>query len=84
VEAAHKSGDPTEIPEPSGAARPSLPTATTSGTSSTAPRPLQPTELHLFADTDHFMFAESNTRVRRIDQDWLAASFEVDAQSAAA
>jgi pimeloyl-ACP methyl ester carboxylesterase len=44
----------------------------------------QPTELHLFADTDHFMFAESNTRVRRIVQDWLADYFAVDAQAAAA
>src|SRR6202140_112194 len=44
----------------------------------------QPTELHLFADTDHFMFAESNTRVRRIVQDWLADYFAVDAKSAAA
>lgn len=31
----------------------------------------QPTELHLMADTDHFMFAEGNTRVRRIVMDWL-------------
>jgi hypothetical protein len=44
----------------------------------------QPAELHLFADTDHFMFAESNTRVRRIVQDWLADYFAVDAKSAAA
>src|SRR5580700_1645200 len=44
----------------------------------------QPTELHLFADTDHFMFAESNTRVRRIVQDWLADYFAVDAQAAVA
>jgi len=44
----------------------------------------QPTELHLFADTDHFMFAESNTRVRRIVQDWLADYFPVDAKAAAA
>ena len=44
----------------------------------------QPTELHLFADTDHFMFAESNTRVRRIVQDWLADYFAVDAKAAAA
>jgi pimeloyl-ACP methyl ester carboxylesterase len=43
----------------------------------------QPTELHLFADTDHFMFAESNTRVRRIVQDWLADYFPVDAPAAA-
>ena len=35
----------------------------------------QPTELHLFADTDHFMFAESNTRVRAIVRDWLARYF---------
>lgn len=44
----------------------------------------QPTELHLFADTDHFMFAESNTRVRRIVQDWLAEYFPVRATVAAA
>jgi hypothetical protein len=44
----------------------------------------QPAELHLCADTDHFMFAESNTRVRRIVQDWLADYFAVDAKSAAA
>ena len=43
----------------------------------------QPTELHLFADTDHFMFAESNTRVRRIVQDWLADYFPVGATAAA-
>jgi pimeloyl-ACP methyl ester carboxylesterase len=44
----------------------------------------QPTELHLFADTDHFMFAESNTRVRRIVRDWLADYFAADAHAAAA
>jgi hypothetical protein len=44
----------------------------------------QPTELHLFADTDHFMFAESNTRVRRIVQDWLADYFPAGAEAAAA
>ena len=44
----------------------------------------QPAELHLFADTDHFMFAESNTRVRRIVRDWLAYYFPVDANAAAA
>jgi uncharacterized protein len=43
----------------------------------------QPAELHLFADTDHFMFAESNTRVRRIVQNWLAEYFAVDARAAA-
>jgi pimeloyl-ACP methyl ester carboxylesterase len=31
----------------------------------------QPTELHLFADTDHFMFAEGNTRVHAVVQNWL-------------
>lgn len=35
----------------------------------------EPTELHLFAGVDHFMFAESNTRVRRVLQDWLAEYF---------
>jgi pimeloyl-ACP methyl ester carboxylesterase len=40
----------------------------------------QPTELHLFADTDHFMFAESNTRVRRIVQNWLAEYFPARAR----
>jgi len=35
----------------------------------------QPTELHLFADTDHFMFAEDNVRVRAIVRDWLARFF---------
>jgi uncharacterized protein len=44
----------------------------------------QPTELHLFADTDHFMFAESNTRVRRIVQNWLAEYFPLGVQAVAA
>jgi len=44
----------------------------------------QPTELHLFADTDHFMFAESNTRVRQVVQDWLADYFPAGAKAAAA
>jgi alpha-beta hydrolase superfamily lysophospholipase len=44
----------------------------------------QPTELHLFADTDHFMFAESNTRVHRVVQDWLANYFPVRAKAKAA
>jgi uncharacterized protein len=43
----------------------------------------QPAELHLFADTDHFMFAQSNTRVRRIVQNWLAEYFPVDARATA-
>jgi pimeloyl-ACP methyl ester carboxylesterase len=43
----------------------------------------QPTELHLFADTDHFMFAESNTGVRSVVRDWLAAYFPAGAKAAA-
>lgn len=31
-----------------------------------------PTDLHLFAETDHFMFAEDNTRVREIVRSWLS------------
>ena len=42
----------------------------------------QPTELHLFADTDHFMFAEGNTRVHHVVQDWLANYFPVKAKAA--
>jgi len=38
----------------------------------------QPTDLHLTADTDHFMFAEENTRVRHILIDWLARFFPVE------
>jgi uncharacterized protein len=41
----------------------------------------QPTELHLFADTDHFMFAEDNVRVRAIVRDWLARFFPVAAMA---
>ena len=40
-------------------------------------RASQPTDLHLFAETDHFMFAESNTRVRTVIFDWLAQYFPV-------
>jgi uncharacterized protein len=40
----------------------------------------QPTELHLFADTDHFMFAEGNTRVHRVVENWLANYFPVNAK----
>jgi uncharacterized protein len=43
-----------------------------------------PTELHLFADTDHFMFAEGNTRVRSVVRNWLAAYFPADVKAAAA
>jgi pimeloyl-ACP methyl ester carboxylesterase len=44
----------------------------------------QPTELHLFAETDHFMLAEENTRVRSVVRDWLAENFAVGAKAAAA
>jgi len=38
-------------------------------------RSKQPTDLHLFAETDHFMFAEENTRVRSVVKDWLEKFF---------
>jgi pimeloyl-ACP methyl ester carboxylesterase len=38
-------------------------------------RSKQPSDLHLFAETDHFMFAEENTRVRTVVTDWLAKFF---------
>jgi uncharacterized protein len=44
----------------------------------------QPCDLHLFAETDHFMFAESNIRVRRVLLDWLDAFFPVRPIAAAA
>jgi dipeptidyl aminopeptidase/acylaminoacyl peptidase len=37
----------------------------------------QPTDLHLFAETDHFMFADENTRVRDVIFDWLGKYFPV-------
>jgi uncharacterized protein len=37
----------------------------------------QPTDLHLFAETDHFMLAESNTRVRTVVAGWLEKFFPV-------
>jgi pimeloyl-ACP methyl ester carboxylesterase len=37
----------------------------------------QPAELHLFADSDHFMFADENIRIRRVLTDWLAQYFPV-------
>ena len=37
----------------------------------------QPTDLHLTSDTDHFMMAESNTRVINIIKDWLSKYFPV-------
>ncbi len=36
-----------------------------------------PTDLHLFAETDHFMFAADNTRVRKVMVDWLEKYFPV-------
>ena len=39
----------------------------------------QPTDLHLTADTDHFMMAESNTRVISIIRDWLDKYFPMTA-----
>ncbi len=39
----------------------------------------QPTEMHLFADTDHFMFDEGNTRVHAVVRDWLAQYFPATA-----
>ena len=47
-------------------------------------RARQPTDLHLFAETDHFMFAESNTRVRTVLLDWLEKYFPVKAAKVAA
>ena len=35
----------------------------------------QPADLHLFAETDHFMFAEENTRVRTVVNGWLERFF---------
>lgn len=35
----------------------------------------QPCDLHLFAETDHFMFAENNIRVREIVKSWLDKFF---------
>lgn len=37
----------------------------------------QPTDLHLFSETDHFMFAEKNIRVRTVISDWLALFFPI-------
>ncbi len=35
----------------------------------------QPTDLHLFAETDHFMFADENGRVLSVVRDWLSKYF---------
>jgi fermentation-respiration switch protein FrsA (DUF1100 family) len=32
----------------------------------------RPTDLHLLADVDHFMFSEDNPRVNSIPRNWLA------------
>lgn len=37
----------------------------------------QPTDLHLVADVDHFMFGEGNPRIISILEDWLARYFPV-------
>ena len=42
-------------------------------------RARQPVDLHLTADTDHFMMAESNTRVINVIHDWLAKYFPIKA-----
>jgi uncharacterized protein len=47
-------------------------------------RARQPTDLHLFDGTDHFMFAESNARVRTVLVDWLQRYFPVRQKEAVA
>lgn len=42
----------------------------------------RPTELHLFAETDHFMFAESNKRVHQLLATWLDRYFPLMQPSA--
>jgi alpha-beta hydrolase superfamily lysophospholipase len=42
-----------------------------------------PADLHLFAETDHFMFADHNLRVRTVVGDWLAHYFPVQVKAAA-
>jgi uncharacterized protein len=43
----------------------------------------QPCDLHLFAETDHFMFDDDNTRVKTVLFDWLDRYFPVRAMVAA-
>ncbi len=43
----------------------------------------QPTELHFFSETDHFMFAEGNTRVWGVLRDWLHDYFPAQGAKAA-
>ena len=40
-------------------------------------RAKSPCDLHLFAETTHFMFAENNTRVHSVVRDWLERCFPV-------
>ncbi|HEY0568221.1 MAG TPA: alpha/beta fold hydrolase [Xanthobacteraceae bacterium] len=47
-------------------------------------RSKSPCDLHLFAETDHFMFAESNTRVRSVILDWLDKYFPAKLRAVAA
>ena len=47
-------------------------------------RASQPCDLHLFAETDHFMFSESNARVRSVIYDWLEKYLPVTARAVAA
>ena len=44
----------------------------------------QPTDLHLFDGVDHFMFAESNARVRTVLVDWLNRYFPATQPAAVA
>jgi hypothetical protein len=32
----------------------------------------QPTDLHLFADVDHFLFSDGNPMLHSVVRDWLA------------
>ena len=42
-------------------------------------RAKQPVDLHLFAETDHFMFAEENVRVHHVVAQWLGRFFPLRA-----
>jgi fermentation-respiration switch protein FrsA (DUF1100 family) len=35
----------------------------------------QPTDLHLFADVDHFLFGDNNPMVHTVVRDWLKRYF---------
>ena len=47
-------------------------------------RSKQPCDLHLFAETTHFMFAENNTRVLTVVRDWLNRYFPITVKTASA